>query len=79
MDPEKIHRQDYDIGCTVDWIGTFDLWMRSEVDRGTITQAEHDDIIALNTAWKKDMNPKTNGDVKAKLTKKLARICAKKH
>ena len=63
-----------EIGNTKRWGGSFGEWMDSELERGRIAGDEHDEIMALYTAWDKDKNPCTNAKAKELLTKKLKEI-----
>jgi flavin reductase (DIM6/NTAB) family NADH-FMN oxidoreductase RutF len=54
-----------EFGSTVDWVGTYDNFLTSEMNRGKITQVEFNHIKELTKIFKNDRSDKT---IKAELT-----------
>ncbi len=75
MDLNNYLRTDETLGDSKHWIGTFQTWMLSELERGRIDRSEYKELIDLNDQWMKNRNPIDNGEVKEKLTRKLKEIC----
>lgn len=71
MDTAHIIPSPSDIGDGKAWKGTFESWMKSELERGRIDGKECDRLLELNTLWLQDTNPDTNEAVKDELTKRL--------
>ncbi len=74
LDFNKISIPGNDFGSHVDWVGTFDHWIESEMERGKITQEEVNEILELRNNWKKSRNPVKNKEVKDLLTTKLKKL-----
>lgn len=79
MDHGSTERTSDSLGCTKEWVGTFEMWMDSEFRRGKITLEEKQKAVELHSRWKKDRNPAVNKTVKDELTALLRKICIPQH
>lgn len=77
LDKEKIHRTSDDIGCKGDWVGKFEKWIKSEAERGKLSESDIEEILNLNARWLENRDPVSNAAVKKELTDKLYKICRK--
>ncbi|HHW47008.1 MAG TPA: hypothetical protein GXX14_00110 [Clostridiaceae bacterium] len=75
VDRSKQYAQEpYDIGPMRRWIGTFEIWMQDELNKGKITRQEFDEILELKENWLKNPEPVLNGSVKNELTDRIKKI-----
>ena len=68
MDSSKINIPGDDFGSIGDWVGTFEHFVQSELQRGKITPSEYKEIIDLSHQFKKD---RSNQSIKNRLTELL--------
>lgn len=71
IDRNFLARTSDNIGCKEDWIGDFDKWIWSEMERGKIDKSEYEEIIKLKKVWAANRDPQKNQQVKKELTEKL--------
>jgi len=78
IDRTSIQRTSDEIGCSQDWIGDFDKWMKDEAVRGKISSEEAEKALHLNEEWQKNRNPSENGKIKEELTNLIKDIIQRK-
>ena len=74
LDKDRVTRMPDCFGPIRNWIGSFSEWLEDEVSRGSLTQEEMKDILALNDTWQRNPDPVTNKEVKQKLTEALREL-----
>ena len=78
IDKDKLYRTPDDVGSSSAWIGTFETWIEDEKNRGKISLEQVNEVLSLNKQWQANPDPKSNQQVKQKLTEILTSIVWKK-
>ena len=78
IDKEKLYRTPDDLGSNSAWIGTFETWMEDEKNRRKISLEQIEEVLSLNEQWQANPDPKSNRQVKQKLTEILTNVVWKK-
>jgi len=75
MDPGSLEKAPEDFGTLGKvWIGTYERWLDDEQQRGKLSGAEVQELLALRQAWEQNRDPLTNSQVKNELTRRLQRL-----
>ncbi len=77
LDITKIERCPEDVGCDEDWIGSCEMWLKSEVRHGHITEEERLRALDLKRLWEVNRDPESNGEVRKELTALLRKAVGK--